>query len=77
MSHRAMIEAPLGLAVDVGSTKIACYLIDLIQGKTLTARGTPNPQIAYGEDIMARLSFAMQGARKCQAAAYAYHASDQ
>jgi len=54
------VSAPLGLAVDVGSTKIACYLIDLESGKTLTAKGTPNPQIAFGEDIMARLAFAMQ-----------------
>lgn len=53
--------APLGLAIDVGSTKIACYLIDLSTGITLTAKGTPNPQIAFGEDIMARLSYVMQG----------------
>ena len=63
---RAAIDAPLGLAVDVGSTKIACYLIDLSSGKTLTARGTPNPQIAYGEDIMSRLSYAMQGAQNAE-----------
>lgn len=55
---------PVGLAVDVGSTKIACYLIDLTNGKTLTAKGTPNPQIAYGEDIMARLGYAMQGSKQ-------------
>ncbi len=51
----------VGLAVDVGSTKIACYLLDLASGRTLTAKGTPNPQIAYGEDIMTRLGYAMQG----------------
>jgi len=51
----------VGLAVDVGSTKIACYLLDLTSGRTLTAKGTPNPQIAYGEDIMTRLGYAMQG----------------
>ena len=65
--QRERIEAPLGLAVDVGSTKIACYLIDLDSGKTLTAKGTPNPQIAFGEDIMARLSFAMQSRENAQA----------
>ena len=52
---------PVGLAVDIGSTKIACYLTDLTNGRTLTAQGTPNPQIAYGEDIMSRLGYAMQG----------------
>ena len=57
---------PVGLAVDVGSTKIACYLIDLTNGNTLTAKGTPNPQIAYGEDIMARLGYAMQGSTQSE-----------
>ncbi len=51
----------VGLAVDVGSTKLACYLIDLESGLLLAARGIPNPQIRYGEDIMARLAFALKG----------------
>ncbi len=58
------LERLLGLAVDVGSTKIACYLVNLESGELLAAKGTPNPQIAYGEDIMARLAFAMQGREK-------------
>lgn len=49
-----------GLAVDVGSTKIACYLVDLESGALLSAGGTPNPQIAFGEDIMARLGYALE-----------------
>ena len=53
--------ALLGLAVDVGSTKIACYLLDLQSGKMLAAKGTPNPQVMYGEDIMARLGYAQKG----------------
>ncbi len=50
-----------GLAVDVGSTKLACYLLDLESGQLLAAKGTPNPQVMYGEDIMARLAFALKG----------------
>ncbi len=49
---------PLGLAVDLGSTKMAGYLVDLTTGETLSARGMMNPQIAYGEDVMARLTYA-------------------
>jgi uncharacterized 2Fe-2S/4Fe-4S cluster protein (DUF4445 family) len=52
---------PLGLAVDVGTTKLAGYLIDLTTGETLGAAGVMNPQIAYGEDVMARITYAMQG----------------
>ena len=45
----------LGLAVDLGSTKIAAYLVDLGNGATLAAKGIMNPQISYGEDIISRI----------------------
>ena len=48
----------LGLAVDIGTTKIAAYLIDLEEGETIGRMGTVNPQIAYGEDVISRISFA-------------------
>ena len=53
---------PLGIAVDLGSTKMAGYLVDLTTGKTLVAHGMMNPQIAYGEDVMARLTYAIHNA---------------
>lgn len=60
--HVAAAEAPwLGLAVDIGTTKIAAYLVDLASGRTVAARGAMNPQIAYGEDIIARLMYAGKG----------------
>jgi len=65
-------ESPLGAAVDLGTTKIAAYLVDLATGETLAAAGVANPQIVYGEDVMARLAYAMKGeaqARRLQAAA--------
>jgi len=46
----------LGLAIDLGTTKIAGYLVDLSNGQTLAAKGIMNPQISYGEDIVARIS---------------------
>ena len=48
-------SAQLGLAFDIGTTKIAGYLVDLDSGATLAARGILNPQEAYGEDIITRL----------------------
>jgi uncharacterized 2Fe-2S/4Fe-4S cluster protein (DUF4445 family) len=45
----------LGLAVDIGTTKIAGYLIDLESGKTLASKGMMNPQISYGEDFISRI----------------------
>lgn len=47
--------AQLGLAFDIGTTKIAGYLVDLDRGATLAACGIMNPQAAYGEDIITRL----------------------
>lgn len=48
-------DRAVGLAVDIGTTKLACYLMDLESGHTLAVQGVTNPQIAYGEDIMSRL----------------------
>lgn len=53
---------PLGLAVDVGTTKLACYLVNLKTGQTLATRGIMNPQIAFGEDVMSRLEAVMVNA---------------
>jgi uncharacterized 2Fe-2S/4Fe-4S cluster protein (DUF4445 family) len=45
----------LGLAVDIGTTKVAGYLIEMESGKTLAAKGLMNPQISYGEDVVSRI----------------------
>ncbi|OGO25290.1 MAG: hypothetical protein A2144_04845 [Chloroflexi bacterium RBG_16_50_9] len=50
----------LGLAVDLGTTKIAGYLVDLGDGRTLAAKGAMNPQISYGEDIISRITHVVQ-----------------
>ncbi len=50
----------LGLAVDVGTTKIAVYLVDLSDGRTLAAQGIVNPQASYGDDIISRITAAMK-----------------
>ncbi|MBC2715423.1 MAG: DUF4445 domain-containing protein [Desulfobacteraceae bacterium] len=50
----------IGMAVDIGTTKIACYLVDMETGRTLAAKGIMNPQIAYGEDVIARIGRAME-----------------
>src|SRR3972149_5762603 len=47
----------LGLAVDIGTTKLAAYLIDLSNGETLARAGAMNPQIAYGEDVVRRIAY--------------------
>ncbi len=51
-------DRPLGLAFDIGSTKIAGFLVDLHGGSLLETVSAPNPQMVHGEDIMSRLAFA-------------------
>ena len=46
-----------GYAVDVGTTKIAGYLVNLESGQTIAAGGVTNPQIAYGEDVISRIEY--------------------
>ncbi len=56
----------LGLAVDTGTTKLAGYLVDLATGRTLARAGAMNPQIAYGEDVVTRVTYANTSAGAAQ-----------
>ena len=54
----------LGLAVDLGTTTIAGYLLDLSNGKTLASQGVINPQMKYGEDIISRINYVVKSPRE-------------
>ncbi len=47
----------LGLAVDIGTTKVAAYFVDIESGGILAQAGSMNPQIAFGEDVISRISY--------------------
>ena len=49
-----------GLAVDYGSTTIVMELVDVISGKVICQEKEPNGQIAYGTDILSRITYAME-----------------
>ncbi len=57
-------KAVYGLAVDIGSTTIAAHLCNLQNGRTVTSAGTSNPQIRFGEDLMARVSYVQMNPSK-------------
>ncbi|WP_081703056.1 ASKHA domain-containing protein [Desulfuromonas sp. TF] len=62
----------LGLAVDLGTTNVAAYLIDLETGARLASLGLENPQVAYGADLISRMNHAIRlsgGQRELQRAA--------
>ena len=50
-----------GLAVDVGTTKLAAFLVDLESGETVATASDMNPQISYGEDVISRISYTLEG----------------
>jgi len=60
------LDAPstrwIGLAVDIGTTKMAVYLIDMTTGDIAASAGLMNPQISYGEDVVSRIYLAGQSA---------------
>jgi len=59
----------LGLALDVGTTTIAAYLVDLATGELLGSRSALNPQVTFGGDIISRMQYAAhhpEGANELQ-----------
>lgn len=50
-----------GYAVDIGTTKLAGYLLDLNTGKVIAVEPLMNPQIPFGEDVITRITYAMKG----------------
>ena len=52
------VDAMYGLAIDIGTSKIVGYLVDLTNGEVVGVGAIENPQIAYGEDILSRVHYA-------------------
>ncbi|TJX13732.1 DUF4445 domain-containing protein [Tissierella creatinini] len=59
----------LGLAVDIGTTGVSFYLIDLTTGKIVGSMSSLNPQTQFGGDVLTRITYCMEnpeGALKLQ-----------
>lgn len=46
-----------GVAVDVGTTTVVAYLVDLNTGERVAVASDINPQVNYGDDVVSRISF--------------------
>lgn len=53
------VEESWGLAVDIGTTTVAAYLCSLKTGEVRATESMMNPQVSYGEDVMSRITYAM------------------
>jgi uncharacterized 2Fe-2S/4Fe-4S cluster protein (DUF4445 family) len=52
---------PHGVAVDIGTTTVTAYLVDLVSGKVKASAAEYNGQIARGEDVISRIIYAGKG----------------
>lgn len=50
-----------GLAVDIGTTKLAGFLMNLNTGEVVAVAARMNSQIPLGEDVMSRITYVMMG----------------
>lgn len=49
------------IAIDIGTTTLAGYLIDLDNGKVVATNSLYNPQISYGADVISRIKHCSLG----------------
>lgn len=49
-----------GVAVDLGTTNMVAFLINLATGATMAAITVPNPQARFGADVVSRLTLAIR-----------------
>lgn len=49
-----------GMAFDIGTTTVVGHLVDLTDGVVSATVSAPNPQAAFGEDLMSRVAFAQE-----------------
>jgi len=50
---------PYGAAVDIGTSKIIAYLVDLLDGRLVDQEAVENPQMRFGEDVVTRITQAI------------------
>ncbi len=56
--HVAENEPLWGVAIDIGTTTVSLWLVDMLTGKVMAQVAEYNGQIARGEDVISRIIFA-------------------
>ena len=54
------VNKKYGVAIDLGTTTVACYLIDLNSGRQLAVQSIQNPQAGYGADVISRIHYSIE-----------------
>jgi len=53
-----------GIALDIGTTTLSMYCIDLETGKDVLVLSRENPQIKYGNDVISRITYAKKNGQR-------------
>ncbi len=49
-----------GIAIDIGTTTVAVYLLNLDTGDQIVVRSFQNPQAVYGADVISRINYTIE-----------------
>lgn len=58
--EQANEKPALGLAIDIGTTTVVVYLVNLENGEVLDKQGAYNKQAHYGDDVISRIVYAVE-----------------
>lgn len=60
LEAKEFIDIPLGVAVDIGTTGISAYLVDMESGEVLNKVSALNPQTEFGGDVISRITYCIE-----------------
>ena len=60
------ISDSYGIAVDLGTTIIAVYLCNMVQGKVVSSLAVKNSQAIYGDDVVSRIGVLSQSSENLE-----------
>ena len=52
-----LVTIPYGLAIDIGTTSMVFYFVNLLLGSVVDVISTINPQSKYGADVISRINY--------------------
>ncbi len=58
------LAAGYGAAIDIGTTTVVCYLVDLAQARQIGVTAFANPQQVFGADVVSRIVYAHQSSER-------------
>ncbi|MEX2683969.1 MAG: ASKHA domain-containing protein [Candidatus Sigynarchaeota archaeon] len=70
-------DAIYGIAIDIGTTTIVGYLINVVSGEQVAISAMLNPQVAIGEDVVSRITYVVRNGAQSKAQALVVEALNE